>query len=725
MNAPAFEILRKEAVSLSFGAGETIFRAGDTADSIYIVLEGRLRFEAPRPEPGPPELLAELVPGEWLGEVALMRGLPHTASAAASGPVRVIQIRKYTLDRMLAVDSQLGRKLLDRASRHMVSARLSSVPLLADIAHGAGSSLDLESNWIRLKPGESLFREGDVPDFVYVLVSGRLEVLASGTGEPVDLLAPGACIGDLELLSGETRHQTVRALRASELVRIARGQFEILLQNQPRTADRIARRIVEGVKSTVPPRAGGRANISVIVCIPAGAGEACRRFISDLGDAVARCGKTAVLSRRGLEALRGSELPDQSASESARLSLTDWITDQERDNRYVLAECDTRHTLWNEVCLAQADLVLVLVDADGDPATGELENSLYTGAAAPGARWELVLLHRSRSTTPRGTSRHLAVRPSSGHHHVVTGSRADAGHMARLITGNAVGIVFSGGGIRSFSQIGVLKALREIGTPVDMTGGTGTGAIIAALHSMGQDPEAVAEAYGRILRKGFGRAKVSRHLAPALAGLLSGRALVDALRSVFGDLEVEDLWLPCFSVAASLTDSRQKIQDSGLLWLTERAAVSVAGILPPVWSGSEWLVDGSVVNPVPADVMRRRCNGISIAVDARGGAPHPIAGRKEPLAAASGWSLFWKGLVWRKSRPPRIFETLFRAAEMRTTEADGYGRPAADIYLRPQVDGIGTFEWKRAGESLDTGYRRAMEEFTRPGLVLPREHPEN
>ena len=57
---------------------------------------------------------------------------------------------------------------------------------------------------------------------------------------------------------------------------------------------------------------------------------------------------------------------------------------------------------------------------------------------------------------------------------------ADFDRLARLLTGHAVGVVMAGGGARAFTHIGVIKALRSSGVPVDQVGGTSMGAIVAA-----------------------------------------------------------------------------------------------------------------------------------------------------------------------------------------------------------------------------------------------------
>ena len=95
-------------------------------------------------------------------------------------------------------------------------------------------------------------------------------------------------------------------------------------------------------------------------------------------------------------------------------------------------------------------------------------------------RRELVLLHEGHDPPPGSTSPMLAGGLYGQHHHVRLDIHSDFDRLARLLTGHAVGVVMAGGGARAFTHIGVVKALRASGVPIDLVGGTSMGAIVAA-----------------------------------------------------------------------------------------------------------------------------------------------------------------------------------------------------------------------------------------------------
>lgn len=64
-----------------YGKGEYIIRQGDPASALYIILGGRARVE--QETDGKVETLADMVPYDFFGEVALIEETPRTASVYA------------------------------------------------------------------------------------------------------------------------------------------------------------------------------------------------------------------------------------------------------------------------------------------------------------------------------------------------------------------------------------------------------------------------------------------------------------------------------------------------------------------------------------------------------------------------------------------------------------------------------------------------------------------
>ncbi len=189
--------------------------------------------------------------------------------------------------------------------------------------------------------------------------------------------------------------------------------------------------------------------------------------------------------------------------------------------------------------------------------------------------------------------------------------------LARFLTGHATGIVLGGGGARGFAHLGVLRALEEANIPIDLIGGNSMGALIGAQYACGIGFDDIRENILRFTRTG------ERPSLPVIS-VLCGRRIERELRRLFGDATADALWRPYFAAACNLSQACTTVQDTGPLWRAVLASNSPAGLLPPVLLNGDLLVDGALLDNVPAEAMRtrlgtklekRRDNGTVIAVD--------------------------------------------------------------------------------------------------------------
>jgi len=265
-------------------------------------------------------------------------------------------------------------------------------------------------------------------------------------------------------------------------------------------------------------------------------------------------------------------------------------------------------------------------------------------------------------------------------------------------------LVFSGGGARGFAHIGVIKALRDAAIPIDVIGGASMGAIIAAQHASGFEVDAMIE----LNRRSFSGSQLSDLTVPAVA-LRKARSTVRRLQSMFGERQIEDLPLRYFCTSSDLTHARVCVHDRGPVWLWTRASCSIPGLTPPIASGGSLLVDGGLLNNLPADIMRQRCNGSVIAVNVT---PTVDLTTDAPLVAAmSGWPHLWRMLFSGSGqRPfPNIAQILSRTVLVASvSDAQSQAR-YSDLYLAPALDGIGMGSFDAIDRTVEAGYRHAAE----------------
>ena len=553
-------------------------------------------------------------------------------------------------------------------------AMLAALPLFSGLPKHVVDEAVTELEWMSLPGGGLLFEAGSPADAVYFVVSGCLGVYGPG-GELVGRIAAGETVGEMGLIVSRPRRATVRALRDSELAMLSAGTFERVLLGHPQAILRLARLTVLRIddrdaerQRVMTPRTLALIPLDESVDLPLHAGR--------LVDALARFGRVDLVGRQRA----GSHSPQ-------------WFHERESRNDFVVYTADPGDTAWTRLCLRQADVVLVAARAAGEVPDWAGPRWLDGGMR----RGELLILHDGKFTDG-AARRWCAAFPGMAHHHLR--GPADYARLVRMLTGRAVGLVLSGGGARGFAHLGVVRALREHGVPIDIVGGSSMGAILAAGVAADWDD---AELRLRFKRSFVDTNPLSDFTLP-LVSLVSGRKVGMLLRQELGDIDIADLPLPFFCVSSNLTTGRIAVHQEGPLWRWLRASVAIPGVLPPVFQGGEVFVDGGAMNNLPVDVMRAKGRGPVIGVDC--GTDRAFTADVEATETPSVWSLF-------RSRGPRrrpnILQILWRAGMVNSTTATLERRLQSDLLITPALESVELLDWKGFERAVEIGYRDACE----------------
>ena len=569
---------------------------------------------------------------------------------------------------------------------------LQRAPLFADLDPDGLAAVERELTLLILPGGAPLFRQGEPADAVYVVASGCLGVFRheeeNDASEPLLIaeVPPGNLVGEMSLLSHGKRTRSVAALRDSEVWRLAQTSFNALTKHHPEVLPALMRSVVARNAVDTGKR---RRQPRTFAILPAGPNVPSARFAVMLADALGRIGNRVQML--------GPESIDQEP---------EWFARCEMESSFVLYRADATQTPWTELCLRQADCLIAVRSADHDgPTSLPFDVETAQSGAVFHRRRELVLLHEGHDPAPGSTAPLLAGGLYGHHHHVRLDIHADIDRLARLLTGHAVGVVMAGGGARAFTHIGVVKALRQSGVPIDLVGGTSMGAIVAAGVASRWNDEELNERF----RRAFVDTNPLNDYTVPLISLFSGRRVTRLLRAAFGEKDIEDLVLSFYCMTANLTTSNADIHTVGRLWRWLRASVAIPGVMPPFNEAGEVHVDGGVIDNFPVRAMRRLGRGMTIGVDIdTGGALAAGAGVMEPWSA---WQ-FFRRLIWRRNETlpiPSIVAILLRSALVASTARAAQDRAAADLLIVPPMNHIDLLDWTSFDAAIELGYRTTME----------------
>ena len=521
---------------------------------------------------------------------------------------------------------------------------LACVPLLAGADAEALEALAADAYPRRVLAGEWLIREGDDAEDLYVVLRGRLRAVAGADGRTLRVLGPGAAIGELALLTGSARSASVQAVRDSTLLQLGRGRFVELMERDSGFAAAVARELAAQLQASgglaAPPT-----RPALLTLRRVDAGVPLAAVASSLAHALSTYGPVEIL---------GADAAGTSAVEQA-----------EQENAHVLLVDETGAGVWSDLCARQADRTLLVATADSPPPAG----------AAPDA--DLVILGPSSGDALRALLD--AVQPRA-HHRLATTEPSDpgAGRLARRLVGRALGVVLSGGGARGFAHIGALAELEADGIEIDRYGGCSMGSFIAAMAAAGWSPGDIRDRCDEELVR---RSPFNDYTLPRVA-LIRSRKAARMFDRLFGEMTIEELAKPLFTVSADLLSSRLVIHRRGSVTEAVGASMSIPGLVPPLSRSGRLLVDGGVLNNLPIDAMADSGEGPIVAVD--------VVRRLEVSA---------------EDEPPlpSIMETLSRATVLGSVERAERNRELALLVITPEAQDIPLRDFRALDRAVEAG----------------------
>lgn len=557
---------------------------------------------------------------------------------------------------------------------------LSALPLFNGLEPATVRAIAAEVEWLSLPGGSTLFSVGEPPDAMYVVLSGCLGVFSGQQSQAIGRVLAGDAVGEMGLISGRARSATVIALRDTELARLSREAFDRVFTCYPQAMLRIAQLTVNRLESSQSGSAARTHAARTFAVIPQGIEVDAAAFAASLVASLRTYGRTQLVW-----SVRGAA------------HTSHWFNMVEASNDYVVYVADATPTTWSKLCVRQADALLLLANADSEATSWSALGAQRESNTTATQRSELVLLHEG--TIPNGVAaRWLANHPGIAHHHVRAAE--DVARIARLVTGRGIGLVMSGGGARGFAHIGIVKALREAGIPIDLVGGTSMGGIIGAGVAEGWSVEELKER----LWRSFVATNPLRDYTLPVVSLVSGRKVSTLLRREFGERSIEDLPLPFFCVSSNLTTGHPEVHRAGLLWRWLRASVAIPGVLPPVLHHGDVLVDGGAMNNLPVDYMRELGRGPVIGCDV--GADRAFTGHSDDIDVPP----LWKLMSWLRGgrRRPNIFQILWRAGMVNSTAMTALHREKTDLLLQPPLEQVDMLDWKAFDRAIAAGYEYTL-----------------
>ena len=591
------------------------------------------------------------------------------------------------------------------AKRHIDHRERKVLEHYFELVLGDDHPLLQEVESVHLAGGDWLMHQGDAGDALYFLARGRLQAWASdGAGNEksrfLNEIVPGDSVGEISLLTGAPRTVGIQATRDSLLVRIGREAFDRLALQYPKLALRIAARLAGLVQQSSRARNPVR-NMKAISLLPLDSTLRTQKFCDQFVQRLAALGSTLALHPDRLPEA-GAPATWQEGEETTPYRLLHWLHDREDDHRFVIYTCPPGRPDWARFALRQSDLTLLVGDAAMDASLRALEAELERTPDAAIARRILVLLQPAAGKEIHGTAAWLDARHVDFHVQVRMDHADDIDRVARIVAGKALGLVLAGGAARGFAHLGVYRALKEAGIPVDWIGGTSIGAIMAGALAAPKSFDETME----MARTSFVKGKPFSDFTAPVVSLIRGRRMEHLLAEHL-PYQIEDLPTPFFCVSCYLDSGDMIVHERGPLAGALRASAAIPGILPPAVVNGRLAVDGVVINNLPVDIMQQKPVGTLIAVDLSSDRLYEMDFKEMP----SPWAVLrGRHLPFtRRYRVPGLATIMLKATELGTLHKVHAMGARADLLLQPPVRRFGLTDVTTFDQVVKAGYDYARE----------------
>lgn len=552
--------------------------------------------------------------------------------------------------------------------------------------------IQAETIWFSVPGGQKLFSHGDASDELFIVRTGRLGAFRREDGqEPsfLGIIRPGEPAGEMALIAGIPHSADVYALRDSEVFAVPKDVFFEACDADAAVMTELARLMI--LRSRQRARRGPVGDPSVFGFVAVGRPGPIRPLVERLEREIATLGYQVTIV--------GSE---------AVTAPTEWFSEVERVHDYVLYVAERDETTWAPFVPRLVDRLFQVARGDRPP---QVEGSLPSAVTLrEQGLVDLLLIQPTDLERPSGSEAWLDATGAARVFHLRRGYTPDFERIARVVTGQSVGLVLSGGGARAYAHVGAIRALRERGVPIDFVGGVSMGGIVAAGLAMGWDQAEM----DRRLRAAFVDTSPLDDMALPLLAMTHGVKVSERLHSHFEETQIADLWLPFFCLSSNLTTGAYQLHRRGSLRHALRATIALPGVMPPATDGQNVLVDGAVMKNFPADIMRASHTGPIVGIDVT--AARSITA-DDVARPSSVWRWIWSG-QWRMGPP--IVSLLMRAATVSTGRDLAAARDATDVLIQPDVSGIEIRDWAAYEAGVDAGYDATLAALDKVSRPIPQ-----
>ncbi len=577
------------------------------------------------------------------------------------------------------------------------------------------------------KNGEIVYKEGGPPDYLYLLIKGRVMVSAGAGAKDceIEILKRGTCFGVISLLTDDPHSVTARSIENSLIIRVENKVFKEFLKKNPYLFLDFSRILSQRVTSRFKPKKIFQSKkIGIMGSVLAGK----TRYMFDLG--------VKLKQQPAKEVICIQIIPPE---EFNAHFIPEAMPQGDRNKILPLRDFKEK-TLDNYIIRGKADYLCIRADIEDKflPLLNFLSESYhfilyeiphkflerhFDDFIIPAhqihfilfpQRLELrgaaALIKKLKSHNPLNREKIKVILAESFNHENLPFEKKNKliNHpiyailphfegedysktlcrISREIGEVTLGLALGSGGAYGFSHIGVLKVLKKNNIVIDIICGSSVGAIIAALWAADFSIEEIERLSGEFGRK-IGKFSIMGFSFP-FRGIMKAKRLENILKGIFKNLTFYDLKHTLKIVAFDFIKRKPIILDKGLIYKAVAASCAFPGIFEPVRVKKNILLDGGILNPLPTKILLKYNANKIIASNITLSAEQALREN-------------------RKRSRFHIFDFIFGSIGTMQQQFIEQEMKIADVVIHTNLEGLGWMEFEKIAEFIKRGEAAARE----------------
>jgi len=262
--------------------------------------------------------------------------------------------------------------------------------------------------------------------------------------------------------------------------------------------------------------------------------------------------------------------------------------------------------------------------------------------------------------------------------------------LARVLRGVSLGIALAGGGAKGMAHFGVLEVLEEAGLSFDVMSGTSAGAMAGILYASGMSPQDAIQNFQRDLTPSKLFRCIPNWPNLYMVSQYRRKAWDGMLRKYLHNWQLEQLSIPFHAITVDLVQARTVVRKEGDAVRAILESINLPIISQPILRDGMALVDGGVLNNLPADVLAENGADYVVGVDVSSHVRPEFAGNRPDMPTT-------------KMRNAGSIDTLFRIFESQAHNIGKLRNRAVDFWIKPDTSIYGLAEFHRTNEIAKAG----------------------